>query len=72
MIPASVGDRDGAAVLFYQAADAFPRRRYVWADQSYRGGDLHAWAQEVTGITVEVVQRLRNSGPRHDYLGLSN
>ncbi|WP_419587062.1 hypothetical protein [Streptomyces sp. Qhu-G9] len=33
--PASVGDRGGAAVLFSQAADAFPRLRRVWADPGY-------------------------------------
>ncbi|MGW7715574.1 IS5 family transposase [Streptomyces chartreusis] len=61
--PASVGDRDGAAVLFSQVADAFPRLRWVWADQGYRGADFHAWALETTGITVEVVQR-RDGGFR--------
>ncbi|MFK0113659.1 transposase [Streptomyces sp. NPDC091217] len=61
--PASVGDRDGAAVLFSQAADAFPRLRHVWADQGYRGTDFHAWAREATGITVQVVQR-RDGGFR--------
>ncbi|WP_413756041.1 IS5 family transposase [Streptomyces sp. MMBL 11-3] len=54
--PASVGDRDGAAVLFAQAADVFPHLRHVWADQGYRGADFHAWARETTGITVQVVQ----------------
>ncbi|MGW1963506.1 transposase [Streptomyces sp. NPDC001935] len=31
--PASVGDRDGAVVLFSRAADVFPRLQHVWADQ---------------------------------------
>ncbi|GAA2264247.1 IS5-like element ISMac15 family transposase [Streptomyces atrovirens] len=61
--PASVGDRDGAAVLLSRAADAFPRLRHVWADQGYRGADFHAWARETTGITVQVVQR-RDGGFR--------
>ncbi|MFF4902520.1 IS5 family transposase [Streptomyces sp. NPDC001068] len=56
--PASVGDRDGAVVLFSRAANAFPRLQHVWADQGYRGADFHSWAREATGITVEVVQRL--------------
>ncbi len=43
--PASVGDRDGAAVLFSLAVDTFPRLRHVWADQGYRGADFHAWAR---------------------------
>ncbi|MEV0742698.1 transposase [Streptomyces sp. NPDC050549] len=51
--PASVGDHDGAVVPFSRAADAFPRLQYVWADQGYRGADFHAWARELTGITVE-------------------
>ncbi|MEV0262809.1 IS5 family transposase [Streptomyces sp. NPDC050617] len=61
--PASVGDRDGAAVLFSQAAGVFPRLRLVWADQGYRGADFHAWARETTGVTVQVVQR-RDGGFR--------
>lgn len=61
--PASVGDRDGAAVLFARAGDAFPRLGHVWADQGYRGADFHAWAREATGIPVEVVQR-RDGGFR--------
>lgn len=61
--PASVGDRDGAAVLFSRSADAFPRLRHVWADQGYRGAGFHAWAREATGITVQVVQR-RDGGFR--------
>jgi len=61
--PANVGDRDGAAVLFSLAADAFPRLRHVWADQGYLGADFHTWAREATGITVEVVQR-RDGGFR--------
>jgi transposase len=55
--PASVGDRDGAVVLFARAADSFPRLRHARADQGYRGADFHAWALEATGITVETVQR---------------
>ncbi len=61
--PASVGDRDGAVVLFARAVDTFPRLRHVWADQGYRGADFHAWALEATGITVEIVQR-RDGGFR--------
>ncbi|MEU3901702.1 IS5 family transposase [Streptomyces sp. NPDC045251] len=61
--PASVVDRDGAAVLFSWAADAFPRLRHAWADQGYHGADFHAWAREVTGITMQVVQR-RDGGIR--------
>ncbi|MFD7409113.1 IS5 family transposase [Streptomyces sp. NPDC059866] len=61
--PASVGDRDGAVVLFARAADAFPRLCHVWADQGYRGADFHTWAREATGITVEIVQR-RDGGFR--------
>jgi transposase len=35
----------------------------MWADQGYRGVDLHAWALEATGTTVEIVQR-RDGGFR--------
>ncbi|WP_327591704.1 hypothetical protein [Streptomyces chartreusis] len=42
-----VGDRDGAAVLFARAADAFPRLRNVWADQGCRGADFRASARHI-------------------------
>ena len=61
--PTGVGGRDDAVVLFSRAADASPRLRHVWAGQGYRGAGLRAWAREVTGITVEVVQR-RDGGFR--------
>ncbi|WP_217133048.1 IS5 family transposase [Streptomyces sp. AC558_RSS880] len=65
--PANVGDRDGAAVLFSRAAENFPRLRHVWADQGYRGTDFHAWTQEATGITVQIVQR-RDGGFRSTWV----
>ncbi|MFF4354656.1 transposase [Streptomyces sp. NPDC001530] len=61
--PACLGDRDGAVVLFARAAGALPRLRHVWADQGYRGADVHTGAREATGITVEIVQR-RDGGFR--------
>jgi transposase len=34
--------------------------------QGYRGADFHAWVQETTGITVQIVQR-RDGGFRHTW-----
>ncbi|MGW5973877.1 IS5 family transposase [Streptomyces sp. NPDC055186] len=65
--PANVGDRDGAAVLFSQATESFPRLRPVGADQGCRGTDFHARAQEATGITVQIVRR-RDGGFRSTWV----
>ncbi|MFD0691970.1 transposase [Actinomadura fibrosa] len=61
--PASVGDRDGAAVLLWRAHEPFARLRHVWADQGYRGRDLVDWARDVLQITVQIVAR-RDGGFR--------
>jgi transposase len=61
-----VGDRDGAAMLLHDAQTAFPRLRHGWADAGYRGGFL-AWAKDVAGITVQIVQR-RDGGQRARWL----
>jgi putative transposase len=62
--PANVGDRDGAEVLLARAAHRFPRLRYLWADQGYRGRDFADGIRETHGITVGIVQR-RDGGSRH-------
>ncbi len=36
--------------------DLCPNVTHAWADQSYRG-DLIEWADEVLGITIEIVRR---------------
>ncbi|MEU2953943.1 IS5 family transposase [Streptomyces xanthochromogenes] len=64
--PANVNDRDGAAVLLARCAGEFPRLRYLWADQGYRGREFLAWVREETGITIEVVQR-RDAGFRRTW-----
>ena len=63
--PANVGDRDGAAVLLSRARQVFPRLRYAWADNGYRGPFLD-WAARTTGITVQIVTR-RDGGFRHTW-----
>ncbi|MFI6476059.1 IS5 family transposase [Streptomyces sp. NPDC050516] len=55
--PASVSDRDGAAVLLARSAHKFPRLRHLWADQGYRGREFLDWVREETGVTIQVVQR---------------
>jgi putative transposase len=61
-----VGDRDGAAMLLHDARTAFPRLQYGWVDAGYRGAFL-AWARDVAGVTLQVVQR-RDGGRRARWL----
>jgi predicted NBD/HSP70 family sugar kinase len=55
VIPADVGDRDGAAQLL-QRLDRrrLPRLRYGWADAGYRGAFLD-WARQRHRIDFQVV-----------------
>jgi putative transposase len=62
----NVGDRDGAAMLLHDARTLFPRLRHGWVDGGYRAAFLE-WAKEVTGITLQVVQR-RDGGQRRRWL----
>ncbi|GII95763.1 IS5 family transposase [Sinosporangium siamense] len=55
--PASVDDREGAAVLLLRTADRLPRLRHLWADQGYRGERFTGWAREELGLTVQITVR---------------
>jgi transposase len=55
--PADVGDRDGAAELLRRLDwRRFPRLRYGWVDQAYRGEFL-AQVKQAFGVTLQVVVR---------------
>jgi transposase len=64
---ANVGDRDGAARLLGRLdRRRFPRLRYGWVDQGYRGEFL-AWVRTTMGITLEVARRA-DGGRRRRWL----
>jgi transposase len=63
---ADVGDRDGAAMLLYDARTVFPRLSHGWVDAGYRGAFL-TWAREVVGVDLQVAQR-RDGGRRRRWL----
>ena len=64
---ANVGDRDGAVQLLGRLdRRRFPRLRYGWVDQGYRGEFL-AWVQTTMGITLEVARRA-DGGRRRRWL----
>ena len=54
--PASVGDREGARLLFHLGHAAWPRLARVWADGNY-GGPLVAEARSVYGLDLEIVAK---------------
>jgi transposase len=65
--PADVSDRDGATGLLRRLDwRRFPRLRYGWVDQGYRGEFL-GWVKQHFGVTLEVVAR-RDGGRRGRWL----
>jgi putative transposase len=65
--PADTGDRDGGAGLLGRLDWRwFPRLRYGWVDQGYRGEFL-AWVRQAFGVTLQVVVR-RDGGRRARWL----
>jgi putative transposase len=55
--PADTSDRDGAVALLRRLDwRRFPRLRYGWVDQGYRGEFL-AQVKQSFGVTLQVVQR---------------
>jgi putative transposase len=65
--PADTSDRDGAIGLLRRLdRRRFPRLRYGWVDQGYRGAFLDQVKQRF-GITLEVVQRA-DGGRRRRWL----
>jgi putative transposase len=53
---ADVQDRDGAIGLLLAITGLFPRLVKLWVDGAYRGSFV-AWAKEVVGLDIEVVER---------------
>jgi transposase len=60
---ASVFDRDGIKPLMELVGDRFPRLAHLWLDAGYNGkGKGRDWAEEVFGLTVEVVRPPKSVG----------
>lgn len=53
---ADVQDREAADALLADLLHEQPSLLLVWADQGY-AGELVDWAQEVLGVTLEIVKR---------------
>ncbi len=65
--PADTGDRDGAAQLLRRVDwRRFPRLRYGWVDQGYRGEFL-GWVRQTFGVRLQMVAR-RDGGRRGRWL----
>ena len=58
--PADIQDRDGAKLVISKLKGRFRRLRLIWADAGY-GGKLIEWVRELTGWTLEIVRRPRDS-----------
>ena len=58
--PANIQDRDGAKLVIDKLIGRFPRMRLVWADAGY-AGKLIEWVWVLTGWTLEIVKRPRDS-----------
>ena len=63
---AALSDRVGGRLVLATAREHFPRLQHIWADQGYTG-EVHRWAAEYHGLTVEVVypplRQLKRSAP---------
>lgn len=53
---AKVPDQDGIRLLLESALDRPPRLSHLWVDAGYRGRG-RKWAEEVLGLSVEVVRK---------------
>ena len=69
---AKVPDEDGIGLLFDPVRDRLGRLSHLWVDAGYQGRGRR-WAEEVMGLSVEVVRtslksrsrrRWQRSGPR--------
>jgi hypothetical protein len=57
-----VPDEDGIRVLLDSVRDRFARLSQLWVDAGYQGRGRR-WAQEVLGVSVEVVRKPKKPIP---------
>jgi putative transposase len=61
---AKVPDEDGIKLLLEPARDRLPRLSHLWVEAGYRGRGKR-WAEEVMGLSVEVVRKLPKPVPEN-------
>jgi putative transposase len=59
---AKVPDEDGIRLLLDSLRDHLPRLSHLWVDAGYQGRGRR-WAEEVMGLSVEVVRKTRKPLP---------
>src|SRR3712207_2992203 len=59
---AKVPDQDGIKLLLKDVRDRLPRLSHLWVDAGYQGRGKQ-WAEEVLGLSVQVVHRTPNPTP---------
>jgi putative transposase len=59
---AKVPDQDGIKLLLAPARDHLPRLSHLWVDAGYQGRGRR-WAEEVLGLSVEVVRKPKKPLP---------
>jgi putative transposase len=59
---AKVPDQDGIKLLLKGVQDHLPRLSHLWVDAGYQGRGKE-WAEEVLGLSVEVVHRTPKPAP---------
>jgi putative transposase len=59
---AKVPDQDGIKLLLKDVGDRFPRLSHLWEDAGYQGRGKE-WAEQVLGLSVEVVHRTPKPTP---------
>jgi putative transposase len=59
---AKVPDQDGLKLLLEPTQDCLPRLKHLWLDAGYEGRGKR-WAEEVMGLSVEVVRKPRKPVP---------
>lgn len=54
---ANVHDEDGIKLLLESARNELSRLKHLWVDAGYRGRGRRRWAEEVLGLSIEVVSK---------------
>ncbi len=62
---AKVPDEDGIRLLLDPARERLARLSHLWVDAGYQGRGRRWWAQEVLGLSVEVVRKPQKPLPEN-------
>lgn len=58
VVPASVGEREGAMQLLDEVKEALPRLQRIWVDGGFDGAPFSEWAQQIGGWVIEVIHKI--------------